>query len=216
MAKCVKCKKRKGKRFCIALGESICSLCCGLLREKEIHCPSHCAFLVQHKPYQEKRILGKKQKKPTAKDLAEDDILRDERMAWLAFQAEISIKALSDSKGTIKDKDVLLALEYVKQKLEKETGTLILLDERPGSLNELGEAVHRRIEDCRYEKKVILPGEQAAYSREEKIKCLDRLILAVRYWTQGDFDGRIYLDKLEERFSRLQKISDQKKIITHS
>ena len=214
MAKCIKCHERKGKRFCIALGGSVCSLCCGLLREKEIHCPSHCTFLVQHKPYQEKKIIGKK--KPTAKDLVEDDILRDERMAWLAFQAEIPIKSFSDRKGTITDRDVLLALEYTKQKLEKETGTIILPDERLSPLNELGEIVYRRIEDCRYEKKVILPGEHATYSKEEKIKCLDRLILAVRHWSQGDLDGRIYLDKLEERFSHLQKISNQKKIITRS
>ena len=36
----------------MALGEPICSLCCGVLREKEIHCPSNCTFLVKHKPYQ--------------------------------------------------------------------------------------------------------------------------------------------------------------------
>jgi hypothetical protein len=137
-------------------------------------------------------------------------------MAWLAFQAEVPIKIYYDKHQSSRDKDVLLALEYAKDKLIKGTGTLIVPDRKPGPVNELGEAIFRRIEDCRYEKTVILPGEQAVYSQQEKIKCLDRLIHAVRHWAQGDFDGRIYLDKLVDRFSRLQKISDQEKIITRS
>ncbi len=216
MAKCVKCQKRKAKRFCIALGQSICSLCCGLLREREIHCPPSCRFLVQHKPYQEDRIIEKKRKQASGREFQEEDILRDERMAWLAFQAEVPIKIYSDKHQTGRDKDVLLALEYAKDKLKRRAGTLIVPDRKPGPLNELGEAIFRRIEDCRYEKTVILPGKQGAYSQQEKIKCLDRLIRAVRHWAQEDFDGRIYLDKLTDRFSRLQKISDQKKIITRS
>lgn len=44
MAKCGFCGKRKGKRPCPALG-AICSECCGVHRQKEITCPSHCAYL---------------------------------------------------------------------------------------------------------------------------------------------------------------------------
>jgi len=216
MAKCAKCQKRKAKRFCIALGKSLCSLCCGLLREKEIYCPPICSFLVQHKPYQEDRMIEKRQKEVTARELAEEDILKDERMAWLAFQAEIPINTWAAQKGTTRDRDVLLALKYAKDKLAKGTGPLILPEKRGGPLNELGEEIFRRIEGCRYERRVILPDSQAGYSREEKIKCLDRLMLAVHDWSQGNFDGRAYLDKLADRFSRLQKISDPHKIITRS
>ncbi len=216
MAKCVKCQKRKSKRFCIALGESICNLCCGLLREKEIHCPSNCTYLVRHKPYQEDKIIEKRQKQAAARALPDQDILRDERMAWLAFQVEMTIKALADKTKPIQDKDALLALEYAKDKLEKGKGILLLVDQKPGPQNELGEAIHRTIRDCRYEKKIILPDEQTSYTLEEKSKCLDRLILAVQSIAQGNFEGRSYLDKLDERFSRFQKISDQKKIITRN
>jgi len=216
MAKCVKCQKRKSKRFCIALGQSICSLCCGLLREKEIHCPSHCTYLVQHKPYQQDKFIEKKQKQAAARSFPEEDILRDERLAWLAFQVEMTIKALADKTKSIQDKDALLALEYAKDKLEKGKGILLLIDQKPGPQNELGEAIYRTIQDCRYEKKIILPDEQMAYTLEEKIKCADRLILAIQSFVQGNFEGRNYLAKLDERFSRLKKISDQKKILTQT
>lgn len=216
MAKCVKCQRRKAKRFCIALGQSICSLCCGQLREKEIHCPPGCRFLLQHKPYQEDRVIERRLRQAGRRELPEDDILRDERMAWLVFQAEVAIKVYSDNHQAIRDKDVLIALEYAKDKQAKGTGTLIVPDKKLGSLNDLGEEIFRRIEDCRFEKRVILPGVQAGYSPQEKIKGLDRLILSVQHWAEGNVDGRVYLDKLSDRLSRLQNNSGQKKIITLS
>ena len=55
MNKCIKCKSRKGKRYCSALSGLICSLCCGKYREKEIDCPESCIYLIKHRSYQEKK-----------------------------------------------------------------------------------------------------------------------------------------------------------------
>lgn len=213
MAKCAKCEKRKAKRFCIALGESICSLCCGILREKEIYCPSHCTFLQRHKPYQEKRIIERKQKFSPSKALSEDDIMKDERMTWLAFHIEAPIKVFAERKGSFVDKDVLLALEYAKEKVERGKGILFVPEEKTGPRNELSEAICENVEKCRYEKKVILPGETQTYSREEKVTCLERIILSVKYWAKDDIEGRNYTERLLERFSRLQESARQKKVI---
>lgn len=208
MAKCAKCKKRKAKRFCIALGESICSLCCGILREKEIYCPSHCTFLQRHKPYQEKRIIERKQKSPPSKALSED-----ERMAWLAFHIEAPIKVFAEREDSFVDKDVLLALEYAKEKVERGKRILFVPEEKTRPRNELGEAICENVEKCRYEKKVILPDEMQTYSREEKVTCLERIILSVKYWAKDDIKGRNYTERLLERFSRLQESTRQKKVI---
>jgi len=213
MAKCFKCGKRKAKRHCIALGVDLCSLCCGLLREKEIHCPPNCTFLRQHKPYQEKRIIAKKESSLSAKELAEEDILKDERMAWLAFHIEAPLAELAAKSADFKDKDVLLALEYARKKVEKGQSALFIPDEKPGPINEAGEAVYQSIEDCRYEKKIIIPGETDTYQKEEKIKCLDRIIYSVRLWAKGDYEQRRYLEQLFEQFDRLKDLTRQKKII---
>lgn len=213
MAKCEKCKKRKAKRYCVALGVSLCPLCCGLLREKEIHCPPNCTFLQQHKPYQEKRIIEKKQTSLSPKDLTEEDILNDERMAWLAFHIEMPIKVFAEKKGAFKDRDALLALEYAKDKATEEKGILIMPDEREVPKNEVGEAIYKSIEECRYEKKVIIPGEMDTYTKEEKIKCLDRIILSVKLLAKRNFEGRHYIQHLLDRFAQLKEISRQKKIV---
>ncbi|MFP4081171.1 MAG: hypothetical protein ACLFVG_00280 [Candidatus Aminicenantes bacterium] len=216
MAKCAKCKKRKAKRYCIALGESLCSLCCGLLREKEIHCPPDCTFLKQHKPYQEKRMVEKKAPSSPERDLTGKDILNDQRMAWLAFHIEMPLKEMSDRNTLFTDKDAVLALQYAKEKLIKGKGILLLPYGEMGPKNEAGEAIFKNMEECRYQRKVILPGEKDTYNQQEKIDCLDRIILSVKFKAKGNFDGHRYLQNLRQRFDRLEELSGEKKITPSS
>ena len=42
---CPLCNRRRGRRSCPALGESICSACCGTKRRTQIDCPPDCAYL---------------------------------------------------------------------------------------------------------------------------------------------------------------------------
>jgi hypothetical protein len=216
MTKCARCKKRKAKRSCPALGDSLCSLCCGLIRDKEIHCPSNCNFLVQHKPYQEKKIIEKKPALSRKELSAEEDLLQDERMAWLVFHIEAPLKEYGEKKESFSDREAILALEYAKERIEKERGLVFLpgKDNRPK--NEVGEAILQSIENCRYERKIILPGTLENYKKEEKIKCLERVILSVKLQAKGNFDGRNYIQNLLERFAKIKTLASEKKIITLS
>jgi len=49
---CPICEKRPPKRFCPAMGEKICSICCGREREVTIDCPSDCPYLVAAHRYE--------------------------------------------------------------------------------------------------------------------------------------------------------------------
>jgi hypothetical protein len=60
MAKCVSCGERKGNRLCPGLNASICSLCCGTKREREILCNGACEYLKKGKDYQLGREIEKK------------------------------------------------------------------------------------------------------------------------------------------------------------
>jgi hypothetical protein len=51
---CPICKKRKGARFCPALGQTICAICCGTEREVTIDCPADCAYLISAHRYEAK------------------------------------------------------------------------------------------------------------------------------------------------------------------
>jgi hypothetical protein len=42
---CTSCGQRKGRRHCPALGQPICTVCCGTKRLTEINCPSDCSYL---------------------------------------------------------------------------------------------------------------------------------------------------------------------------
>jgi hypothetical protein len=213
MAKCSKCQKRKAKRTCLALGESLCSLCCGKLREKEISCPPQCRFLKTHSDYQEKRILERKETPPPSLS-PEEDILKDERMAWLAFHIEKPLQEYGKRDRSFTDKDALLALEYAKEKVQRGRQHLILPEQNVRAGNEPGDAIVKLIEMCKYEKKIILPGEHQTYSDEEKIKCIDRIILALKSFAQNNFEGRKFIEVLTARAEKIDELSHQSKVIT--
>ena len=213
MKKCSSCNQRKAKRYCPALASHICSLCCGRLREKEIHCPPDCTYLTQHKPYQEKRIIEKKSAERKGFS-HQNDIYNDERLAWLAFHIEVPIKEYADRMESFNDKDVILALEYAKEKVEKGKNLIYFPGESSLPKNEAGEAVYQSLEKCHYEKKVILTETHPSYSKEEKLKCLDRIILSVKTLAKEDFKQRNYIEDLSVRFSKIRELSLQKKIIT--
>jgi hypothetical protein len=214
MAKCTRCGKRKAKRFCPALGQSICSLCCGQLREKELHCPPNCPHLSKHRPYQEKRIIEKRHIPYPRQTFEEEDILKDERMAWLAFHIEAPLKEYAEKNPSLNDKDALLELEYVRSKIEKDKGLILMPEKSLKPQDELGEAIYQMIEQCKYEGRIIVTGKSQTYSKEEKLKVLDKIIGTVKYFARGNLEGRSYLQAVKERFSKIQDKSQQKKVLT--
>jgi hypothetical protein len=214
MKKCSRCNNRKAKRYCPALDESICSLCCGQVREKEVHCPTTCPFLSKHKSYQEKRIVEKKQLSQRLPASEEEDPLKDERMAWLAFHIEMPVKEYADKELSFNDREVLLALEYVRDKVQKGRGIILLPDATMKPQNALGEAMYQMMERCRFEGRVIMAGKPLAYSQQEKLKVLDRIIGAAKYLAKANPEGRSYIQAVTERFAKMKDFSQQKKVIT--
>lgn len=207
MEVCSQCKKRKAKRSCPALGSSLCSLCCGRLREKELHCPPVCPYLSRHKPYQENRIIQKKR-------TLSDEVLNDERLAWLTLNIEAALKEVAEKRSDFRDRDAVLALEYAKGRVEKARPLIVLSEGGRLPMNEAGEAVLSGLNQCRFQRKIILPQSQESYTLEEKVKCLETAILTVKHLARENLGGRTYLQDISRRLSRLQDASKQDKIIT--
>jgi len=206
MAKCPKCGKRKAKRFCPALGNNLCSLCCGQLREKDIDCSPDCSFLQKHRSYQESKEFEKAAAYPFPVS-PEEDILRDERMAWLALHIEAPLKEASERNASFADRDALSALEYAFNKIKKGRSILLIDRADSGPYNQLGENIIQSMDRCRYEKKIILPDDHLSYNDDEKARCLERIILSVRYLARNRLSGRNYIESLLERFSQIQNLS---------
>jgi hypothetical protein len=201
------------KRACPALGTGLCSLCCGLLRDKEIHCPPSCVFLSRHKPYQEKRILERRLPGRTRDPFAEDDLIKDERLAWLVFQIESPVRIFAERAPGLTDKDILLAVEYARAKTEKGRSLIVLPGDNLKPKNELGEAVLQAVESARWRAPVILSSGLETYKKEEKLRCLDRTVGTVRFLMQNDPDGQRYIRNLVERFARIRDAVQDNKII---
>jgi hypothetical protein len=214
MAKCKKCGHRKAKRHCPALGSDICNLCCGLLREKEIHCPPQCSYLAQHRPYQEKRVLEKKETPRSRREIVKDDIASDDRMRWLLVNAEAPLKEFAEGNPALTDREAILALEYAKEKVEKGRGRLILPGEDHKPKNRLGEAVYKSVDNCRYERPIILTSSLETYKQEEKLRVLRREILTAKAVSEDNLEGRTYLQQIIDRFAKIKDLSQKQKVIT--
>jgi len=203
---CPKCGNRIAKRDCRALGSRICSLCCGRLREKELHCPASCPHLARHRPYQDrKNMLRGPAGGNAAGQTSEDDVLRDERLAWLVLQLEAPVAAFAGPDPSLTDGRALSAFEYAREKVDKGKGLIIIPGEsrRPG--NELGEAVYDAAEKARWESAAVLTSGRESYGRDEKLRCLDRVLRTVRLMARGRPEGRAYVSDLAARFARLRE-----------
>jgi hypothetical protein len=50
---CPLCSKRRPERFCPAVGEKICAVCCGTERERTLDCPADCVHLISAHRYEQ-------------------------------------------------------------------------------------------------------------------------------------------------------------------
>jgi hypothetical protein len=205
LSQCAQCHKRKAKRFCPGLGADLCALCCGLLREKKIRCPSACPFLARHKPYQEDKLIRKRR-------TFSEEVVHDDRLHWLLLHLEAPLKEIGEKRPDFTDREAILALEYVKGRLEKGRPRLIVSRGLQEVQNAVGEAVWESLEKCRYQTTLILPQDIGAYTEEEKLKCLEHVISTAKQRARGRLDGRAYLDELARRFAKIEESSRRQKI----
>jgi hypothetical protein len=187
----------------------LCPLCCGRLRERELHCPPGCPFLTPHKAYQENRIIQKK-------GTVAEEVRPDERLKWLILNIEAPLREHADRVPGFADRDAVLALEYAKERIARNRVRLLLSREETRLKNEVGEAVLLSLVQCRFHRQIILLQDTERYSTEEKLKCLESVILGIKALSRGELDGRAYIQNLSRRLDRLKEASGQKKIITRA
>ena len=135
-------------------------------------------------------------------------------MAWLAAHIEMPVNEYAGKKPALNDREVLLALEYVRDKIQKGKGLILLPDEPTKPRNELGEAMYQMIERCRYEGRIITREKPISYSLQEKLNVLDRIIGAVKHLARDNLEGNTYIGAVRERFAKMKGMIRQKKVLT--
>jgi hypothetical protein len=116
MAKCATCSERQGDRFCPELKASICSLCCGTKREKEILCDGACEYLKKGKAYQ----LGREIEKKVTSDLQAEtsDVFEMDEVAAFVMALEVFLVDQFYKDEEVSDNHIYEALTkiYASQK----------------------------------------------------------------------------------------------------
>src|ERR1700733_517018 len=106
---CPICHKRRRQRFCPALGESICAICCGTEREVTLDCPLDCTYLIAaHRWEEEHRAPLAQSEMPFADVQISADLIEQQRPLLSSLVAKIL--AAADEQRDLVDADVLAAL----------------------------------------------------------------------------------------------------------
>ncbi len=172
MAKCISCHSKKGKRNCPALGDLICSLCCGTKRGKEIDCPEDCFYLDKSKHY-----FAERQEAQQLSDFEREMhkvIGNEEKYLDILQNIEFAIHATYKEQGNITDRHVETALEYLLEMGKTQLGTPSkFLTTVPSNVQNVVDAVDEIFE----------MREEITDHKErlmDKLKCVYRVLDSVR------------------------------------
>jgi hypothetical protein len=179
MAKCASCGERKGSRLCPGLNVSICSLCCGTKREKEILCDGACEYLMKGKDYQ----LGREIEKKIISDLqaeTSDVFEMDDVAAFVMALERFFVDQFYDDKE-VSDNDIYEALT---KNCAFQKGILPRLEGE----NKFEEFIFKKFND--------LTKRFSNLSEELKARAILRIIKSVRSSSRGILGNRNYLEMI--------------------
>ena len=179
MAKCASCGETKGERLCPGLKASLCSLCCGMKREKEILCPETCEYLKKGKDYQRNREIEKKISSDLQAETA--DVFEMDEVAAFAMALERFFIDQFYRDQEISDLRIVEALTKVYAFQKRMIPALV------------GE---NRAEELIVEKFREMNRKFSNLSDELKARTILRVIKSIRSSSGGVLGGRNYLEMI--------------------
>ncbi len=191
MAKCASCGERKGSRPCPGLKASICSLCCGTKREKEILCDGTCEYSKKGKNYQ----LGREIEKRIISDLRGEkgDIFEIDEVAEFVMALERYFIDYCYGDGEARDDHIysVLAKIYAFQR-----GIIPVLE---------GES---RFEEPIFDKFREVNKRFSTLSGELKGRAILRILKSIRSSSGGALGNRNYLEMIYSQHTGKGKWAD--------
>ena len=101
---CALCKLRKEKRFCPAVHDKICPVCCGQEREVSLDCPSECVYLQEARKHERRGL--KDLPREALEELEAFYTFQPDQQKWLTFIAEHLKTNLSISEEDLESQPV--------------------------------------------------------------------------------------------------------------
>jgi hypothetical protein len=184
--KCVICGQKKGKRFCLAEDDYICSLCCETSRQMEISCPEKCEHLEKREEYQVRREINKKVNSSFHDET--DDIFQVDEVIEFATPLEMFFIEKFYDDENVNDNDIYEALSklYLFQ-----TGK-----------SDLKKAENKECEELIFEKFYELDKEFPKLSKDLKTRSVLRILKSIKEISGGIFGNRNYLELIYSQFNK--------------
>jgi hypothetical protein len=193
---CALCHKRKAKRYCPGIRDSICAICCGTEREVTVDCPFECPYLRESRRYEAEKPSNLREI-PFPDVVVEDGFLHENEQ----FIGQIGYQLLRyglDNPRTV-DNDVQAALD----KLIKTYETLssgIYYESLPEESAQIGAFRHVKQFLDEYQEKERKRGGLARTKESDVIRALVFLYRLAKVHANGRPRGRAFIDFLRQSY----------------
>jgi hypothetical protein len=192
MALCPQCSTRKAKRYCPALAQSICPVCCAELRMIELACPERCPYLqearkstaqrrtpkfLQHLASQDKRkIMETIERLEMVIFLLERSIVEAQRYRFRDLTDEEALEGVRNALKTYETLDRGIIYEHASESPRVQAVSRALLD---------------AIEDV--SKRLREHQQSSTITTRDFLACMEFLIEAIQFDRQSGKDMQAWL-----------------------
>jgi hypothetical protein len=195
---CPVCKTRKEKRFCPALHDRICAVCCGTEREVSLDCPSECVYLRQAREHEKPRELAELKAAELFPQVEIRQNFLVEREPLLIGLSYALARPARDDR-TLRDADAIVALTALaKAHVTLASSGLITQTQATGPAQAMVTEIQRMLAEYR-----ATEEKHLGYSGLRDAEVLEALVFLVRMAharTSGRPRSRAFLDFLLARF----------------
>ncbi len=196
---CAICHERKEKRFCPAVHDRICPICCGTEREVTLDCPSDCAYLQQARKHENAAHLEELDREALMPQIEVPETFVYEREQLLAATSAAVAQAARRDRG-VYDRDAIQALTAMAKTLETQVNSgLIYQQPTQGPVQHaIAAEISKMAQDFRK-----LEEQQRGYSTLKDSELLKALVFTLRLAlgkTSGRPKSRAFLDFLYTNF----------------
>ena len=125
---CAICHERKEKRFCPAVHDRICPICCGTEREVTLDCPSECPYLQQARKNENVNHLRELDREALMPHIEVPDTFLYEREPLLGGMSFAIAQAARRDRG-LYDRDVIAALSAMAKTYETQINSGLIYEQ---------------------------------------------------------------------------------------
>lgn len=196
---CAICHERKEKRFCPAVHDRICPICCGTEREVTLDCPSECPYLQQARKNENMSHLAELDREALMPEVDVPDSFLYEREPLLAGMS-FAIAQSGRRDRQVYDRDVIAALTAMAKTYETQVKSGLIY-EQP-TANPVQHAIAAEISKTLQEMRKV-EEQSRGYSTLKDGDVLKALVFTLRLAlgkTSGRPKSRAFLDFLLANF----------------